>query len=233
MKVLLVEDEAKMARLLQRGLTEEGHLVDHCGEGLAALEQARTVDYDVIVLDWSLPDLDGLSVLRRWREQGLRTPVLMLTARGTTGEKVSGLRAGADDYLTKPFDFEELLARLEALGRRSGGGARLRTIGPITFDSHKRALVHGDVEATLTAREYQLFCQLADHVGEVVTRAELLAAVWGANFDGNPNVVDVYVSYLRGKLRMLGELPIGISAVRGLGYRLEAEAQPDSKADPK
>ena len=115
MKLLLVEDEPKMARMLHRGLTEEGHQVDLCARGEDAFEQGRAVAYDVVLLDWSLPDVDGVTVLRRWREAGVQVPVLMLTARGATGEKVTGLRAGADDYLVKPFDFEELLARLEAL----------------------------------------------------------------------------------------------------------------------
>jgi len=146
MKLLLVEDEEKMARLLQRGLTEAGHQVDVCQRGEDALEQALQIAYDAVLLDWNLPDLDGVAVLRRWREQGMRTPVLMLTARGTVGEKVVGLRAGADDYLVKPFAFEELLARLEALHRRSDAQGPAQQVGPLVLDSRRRVLRHGERE---------------------------------------------------------------------------------------
>lgn len=219
-KVLLVEDEAQMARLLQRGLTEEGHQVDVCARGEDALRQATDVAYDVILLDWSLPDVDGVSVLRRWRETGLSTPVLMLTARGSTGEKVTGLRAGADDYLVKPFDFEELLARLEALARRGAGSSVAAQVGSVSIDLKKRALVRADREATLTAREYALATELWTHAGDVLSRSRLLSAVWGTDFDGLPNVVDVYVGYLRAKLAELGADDVEIAAVRGIGYRL-------------
>ncbi|MCU0697528.1 MAG: response regulator transcription factor, partial [Myxococcaceae bacterium] len=149
MKLLLVEDEASMARLLQRGLSEEGHQVDVCARGADARRQAVEIAYDVVLLDWSLPDVDGVSVLRSWREQGLTTPVLMLTARGSTGEKVTGLRAGADDYLVKPFDFDELLARLEALARRGGGGQANPSLGGVTLDVRRRALARGARSASL------------------------------------------------------------------------------------
>ncbi|MBL8922382.1 MAG: response regulator transcription factor [Myxococcaceae bacterium] len=220
MKLLLVEDEAQMARLLQRGLTEEGHQVDVCARGEDALRQAADVTYDVILLDWSLPDVDGVSVLRRWRETGLSTPVLMLTARGSTGEKVTGLRAGADDYLVKPFDFEELLARLEALARRGAGAAGAPQVGSVSIDLKRRALVRGDREAELTAREYALATELWTHAGDVLSRSRLLSSVWGSDFDGLPNVVDVYVGYLRAKLTDLGADDVEIAAVRGIGYRL-------------
>jgi DNA-binding response OmpR family regulator len=220
-KLLLVEDEASMARLLQRGLSEEGHQVDVCARGADALRQAVEIAYDVVLLDWSLPDLDGVSVLRAWREQGLTTPVLMLTARGSTGEKVTGLRAGADDYLVKPFDFDELLARLEALARRGSGGRPNPTLGGVTLDVRKRQLVHQERTAPLTAREFALASELWAHPGDVLSRSRLLSAVWGTDFDGLPNVVDVYVGYLRTKLSELGAGAIEIAAVRGIGYRLK------------
>ncbi|OJH39194.1 response regulator transcription factor [Cystobacter ferrugineus] len=223
MKLLLVEDEEKMARLLRRGLTEAGHQVDVCQRGEDALEQARRIDYDTVLLDWSLPDLDGLAVLRRWREQGLRTPVLMLTARGTVGEKVLGLRAGADDYLVKPFAFEELLARLEALYRRGDAQGLARQVGPLMLDSRRRVLRHGEREESLTGREFTLFSELASHVGEVLARSTLLSHVWGDNFDGPPNIVDVYVGYLRGKLKKLSVEGVSIQSVRGVGFRLVVE----------
>lgn len=220
MKLLVVEDEPKMARLLERGLREEGHVVDLCDRGDIALDQALRVPYDVVLLDWSLPEMDGITVLRRWRERGLATPVLVLTARGTVGERVTGLRAGADDYLVKPFDFEELVARIEALHRRGTGQDLARHIGPITLDARRRVLVRGDKETSLTARELALLSALAARAGDALTRSELLATVWGPAFDGEPNVVDVYVGYLRSKLRELAGDEVTIVAVRGVGFRL-------------
>lgn len=219
-----------MARLLERGLREEGHVVDLCDRGDVALEQAARVAYDVVILDWSLPEMDGLTVLRRWRERGLATPVLLLTARGTVGERVTGLRAGADDYLVKPFDFEELVARLEALHRRGAGQDVPRRIGPLTLDVRRRVLVRGQDEVSLTAREMELLAALAARAGDAVTRSELLSAVWGPSFDGEPNVVDVYVGYLRQKLRALAGDEVVIHAVRGVGFRLVPERRPDRGA---
>jgi len=217
MRLLLVEDEERVAAMLSRGLGEEGHAVDHVATGLAAREQGLTTSYDVILLDWALPDLDGVSVLREWRQRGLRTPVLLLTARGATGEKVTGLRAGADDYLVKPFAFDELLARLEALHRRGGGDTQ--RLGDLFLDARRRVLMKEDRSEPLTAREYGLLSELAARAGQAVSRAELIQAVWGAGFDGNPNVVDVYVGYLRTKLDRLGA-EVRIESVRGVGYRL-------------
>lgn len=208
-----------MARMLTRGLAEEGHQVDACETGGAARVQALDVAYDVILLDWSLPDVDGISVLRDWRARGLRTPVLMLTARGSTGEKVTALRAGADDYVVKPFDFAELVARLEAMHRR-GGAADAARIGPLSLDPRRRALVAGATTETLTAREYALLAELAAHQGDVLSRSRLLGAVWGNGFQGNANVVDVYVGYVRAKLERVAPGAVRIEAVRGIGYRL-------------
>ena len=221
MRILLVEDEERMGKLLVRGLSEEGHVVDWVSLGAQGLERAAATSYDVIVLDWALPDVDGVRVLRTLRSSGVRTAVLMLTARGTIGERVQGLRAGADDYLPKPFDFEELLARLEALGRRSGGVGALRELGSVRVDAQRRTLAGPSGEQTLTAREYQLLSELLDHEGDTLTRAELLAAVWGQTQEVTANVVDVYVGYLRQKLRAAGGEPGIIVAVRGLGYRLQ------------
>jgi len=223
MKLLLVEDEAKLSRLLVRGLGEAGHQVDACGRGDDALAQAQAIPYDVIVLDWSLPDLDGVAVLRLWRERGLGTPVLMLTARATVNERIVGLRAGADDYLPKPFDFGELLARLEALHRRASGHGHVRAIGSVKLDAGRRVLERLGQEASLTGREFSLFLELAGHAGDVLTRTELLSTVWGSGFDGTPNVVDVYVGYLRAKLETLGAADVAIEAVRGVGFRLSTK----------
>ncbi len=227
MRLFVVEDEAKMARLLERGLREEGHQIDLAVNGMVALEQAMDVGYDVIILDWSLPGLDGVSLLRRWRERGLKTPVLLLTARGTVGERVTGLRAGADDYLVKPFDFEELVARLEALHRRGSGHEALTKLGPMLIDARRRVISNEATEETLTAREFALLSELVGHLGETLTRTELLGTVWGTGFVGAPNVVDVYVGYLRNKLRTICGDAVVIQAVRGIGYRL-AMAKPGS-----
>jgi len=220
MRLLVVEDEEKLAHLLARGLKEEGHAVDVCHDGDAAADQALAVPYDVIVLDWSLPGRDGVQLLRYWRERGLRTPVLMLTARGTVGEKVTSLRAGADDHLVKPFAFEELLARIDALHRRGGAAVGDLALGKARLDRGKRAIVSGEKSEPLTAREFALLDELASRKAEVLTRTHLLTKVWGLDFDGAPNVVDVYVGYLRAKLRDAGADDVRIEAVRGVGYRL-------------
>ncbi len=219
MRILLVEDDDRMARLVQRGLSEEGHQVDLCQRGADASMQAMAVGYDVIVLDWGLPDVDGVTVLRRWRERGLTTPVLMLTARGAVGERVTGLRTGADDYLVKPFDFEELLARIDALRRRAGGAST--TLGAVTLDERRRAIILGTHEETLTNREWQLMLAFVEHRGELLSRSELLTRVWGPDFTGEPNIADVYVGYLRTKLAKIGADKVTIRAVRGVGFRLE------------
>jgi two-component system, OmpR family, response regulator len=219
-RLLLVEDEEKVVALLKQGLGEEGHTVDVCTNGRAALGKGMPEGYDVVILDWSLPDVDGVRVLRQWREEGARTPVLMLTARGTTGEKVLGLRAGADDYLVKPFDFDELLARLEALHRRGeqqGGPVRL---GSVVLDTRRRVLCREGREEPLTAREFALFSALAREPGVPQVRARLLSQAWGPDFDGRPNVLEVYVGYLRTKLERLGAEDVSIRAVRGVGYML-------------
>lgn len=219
MKVLVVEDDERMATLVHRGLTEEGHQVDRCTHGGDAALQALAVSYDVILLDWGLPDVDGIEVLRRWRARGVATPVLMLTARGAVGERVTGLRMGADDYLVKPFDFDELLARMHALHRRASGARP--ALGSIVLDEHRRTLRYGTREETLTNREWQLLLSFVEQRGDVLSRSELLARVWGKDFDGEPNIVDVYVGYLRTKLASLGADGVTIRTVRGVGYRFE------------
>jgi DNA-binding response OmpR family regulator len=224
--VLVVEDEPRMGQLLHRGLTEEGHVVDVCATAVEAAENVRGAAYDV-VLDWGLPDGDGLSLLRAWRAGGLSTPVLMLTARGSSGEKVLGLRSGADDYLAKPFAFEELVARLEALHRRAATVATgSMTLGDVELRRARRQLVRAGRSVELTGRELQLFALLAERPGDVLTRAEVLQRVWGSHFDGAPNVVDVYIRYLRAKLEALGATRVSIATVRGTGYRLLVVPEP-------
>ena len=224
MRILVVEDDERLVALLGRGLREEGHVVDAVVTCADASGQARSIAYDVILLDWMLPDGDGLALLRTWRDRGVDTPVLMLTARGAVGERVLGLRTGADDYLVKPFDFSELLARIEALVRRRDGEAARLRVGDVTLDSRKRALCRGALEVALTPREHALCALLFRRAGEVLTRSELLAAVWGPNFDGEPNVLEVYVGYVRAKLAQLGEDAPAVRAQRGVGYRLVGAA---------
>ncbi len=222
MKLLLVEDDARLVRSLVRGLTEDGHQVDVCQLAQHALPQAIDIRYDAIVLDWMLPDGDGLSLVRQWRTAGLRTPVLMLTARGTVPEKVQGLRAGADDYLTKPFDFEELLARLAALHRRSDGMDADLTVGDVQLQPRRRQLVCAGKVVDLTPREFALASALFGHAGDVLTRTELLDKVWGTVLGVEGNIIDVYIGYLRKKFTELQVTGAEIRTVRGIGYCLQA-----------
>ncbi len=219
MKVLLVEDEEQVARVVSRFLRERGHEVEWASSGGAAVERGRGGGFDVAILDWMMPDLEGIAVLRLWRSAGLRFPVLMLTGRDETQAKVEGLRAGADDYLTKPFEFEELLARLEALYRRAAPDVPF-TAGPATVDPHRRTVSVGERSQKLTDREMGLLVELARSLGSPVSRAALLATVWRGE-PVNPNVVDVYVGYLRGKLADLGTPGLAIEAVRKVGFKLE------------
>lgn len=220
MRVLLVEDDETISKPLSRGLREEGFVVDVCARGADAERQAIEVGYDVVVLDWMLPDVDGLSVLRNLRERGMRTPVLMLTARNTVSERVHGLRSGADDYLGKPFDFDELLARIDALARRAQGQLDTMASGPLVLDGARRVLRAEGHELSLTPREFALALELFRHHGDVLSRYQLLSRVWGADFDGDPNVLDVYVGYLRKKIERLVGAAVHVKAVRGVGFRL-------------
>jgi len=220
MRVLVVEDEAKLAQLLARGMSEEGHLVDRARRGDEALAQARSARYDAIVLDVMLPGLDGLGVTRRLREEGIWTPVLMLTARDAVGDRIRGLDSGADDYLMKPFSFDELLARLRALGRRAPHErAATLEVGDLRLDPAAHRAWRGDVELVLSAREFALLEHFMRHPGSVLTRDQLLDGVWDMAFETRSNLVDVYVRYLREKV----DRPFGrhsIQTVRGVGYRL-------------
>jgi DNA-binding response OmpR family regulator len=215
-RVLLIEDDAKVASFLARALGEDGHTADAVGDGVLGEKQARLGRYDLVVLDWMLPGMDGLSVLRSLRRAGVGTPVMMLTARDETSERVLGLDAGADDYLVKPFALEEFLARVRALGRRSGAGSGVLAAGGVTLDLAARAATLPDGAAVeLTGRECALLEYLLRSAGRVVPRTELLAHVWGAQFDPGTNVVDVYVRHLRDKLGASGAK---ITTTRGVGY---------------
>jgi two-component system, OmpR family, response regulator len=223
MRLLVVEDEVKMAGLLKRALEEEGYAVDVTGSGEEALWFGTENAYDAIVLDLLLPDLDGFAVCRRLREAGRWTPVLMLTARDAVQDRVAGLDAGADDYLTKPFSLAELLARLRALIRRGATerSAVLR-VGDLSLDPAARSVARDGRAIELTAKEYALLEFFMRHPGEVLTRTRLIEHVWDFAYEGDSNVVDVYVRYLRNKV----DRPFGrdsIETVRGSGYRLRSE----------
>jgi two-component system, OmpR family, response regulator len=223
MRLLVVEDDAKLARALQRGLQREGYVIDLADTGDEGLSQARENDYDVVLLDVMLPGRDGFSVCRAMRRSERWTPVLMLTARDQVSDRIRGLDAGADDYLVKPFDFGELLARLRALIRR-GPSERppVLEVGDLRVDPASRVVSRGGNEIELTVREFALLHFLARHAGEVVSREQLLEHVWDDAGDGSTNVVDVYVGYLRNKL----DRPLRkkmIRTVRGVGFRLEVE----------
>jgi two-component system OmpR family response regulator len=222
-RVLVVEDEVKMAGLLRRGLQEEGYAVDIAPTGSEAIWAATEIPYDAIVLDVMLPDLDGFTVSRRLREAGRWAPILMLTARDAVPDRIAGLDAGADDYLTKPFAFTELLARLRALMRRGAGErpAVLRA-GDLALDPATRRVQRGAIWVDLTAKEFALLEFFLRHPGEVLTRSRIIEHVWDFAYDGDSNVVDVYVRYLREKV----DRPFGrhtIETVRGAGYRLRSE----------
>jgi two-component system, OmpR family, response regulator len=223
MRVLLVEDDDKFARAIARGLRHEGYAVDLAADGDAALLQAAVWEYDAIVLDLMLPRRDGLSVCEALRERGIWVPVLIVTARGQVAERVRGLDAGADDYLAKPFAFDELLARLRALMRRAPAErpAVLR-VGDLLVDPATREVHRGDRAVDLTAREFAVLEYLARNAGRAVTRTHLLEHVWDENYEGSTNVVDVYVGYLRKKLERPSDRPL-IRTLRGVGWMLEAD----------
>jgi two-component system OmpR family response regulator len=231
MRILLVEDEPKMAELIRRVLVAERHVVDRAGDAVGALSLATapaSVPYDVLVLDRMLPDLDGLDLLRLLRTRGIRTPALMLTALGGVEERVAGLDAGADDYLAKPFRFEELLARIRALGRR-GGAERMEVLrfGEITLDRLRHIASVGQHKLDLTAKEFQLLEYFLLHLEEVVRRTTLLEKVWDMHFDPESNVVDVHVGNLRRKLAAHTSTE-RIETVRGVGFCLRHASQAES-----
>ncbi|MEI7704219.1 MAG: response regulator transcription factor [Deltaproteobacteria bacterium] len=219
MRVLLVEDDTNLSRIITRGLFERGHAVKAVETGSEAVQSAVTGRFDVAILDWELPDLDGIGVLRAWRSAGVGMPVIMLTGRGEVDDKVTGLRAGADDYLAKPFEFEELLARLEALFRRGALEGPVQ-LGQVIIDPRKRTVTAGIGVEKLTERESALLLELARNAGEPLTRSQLVDKVWRGE-PVNPNVVDVYIGYLRTKLDRLPNPGIAITSVRKVGFRLD------------
>ena len=223
MRALVVEDERRLGDLLVRGLREEGHAADLARDGETALWMAAAVDYDAIVLDVMLPGLDGFEVCRRLRKDGVWSPVLMLTARDAVDDRIAGLDAGGDDYLTKPFSFEELLARLRALQRR-GAAERPTTlrVGDLALDPAAHRAWRNDTEIELSAREFALLELFMRNSGHTLTRVQLLDGAWDMSFESRSNVIDVYIRYLREKI----DRPFGrhaIETVRGVGYRLRED----------
>jgi two-component system OmpR family response regulator len=223
MRVLVVEDEVRLAEAVRRGLAAEGFNVDVVHDGAEGLWAAKEIAYDAVVLDIMLPTLNGYRVCEQLRADGVWTPVLMLTAKDGEYDQADAFDLGADDYLTKPFSFVVLIARLRALIRR--GAPERPTVlvaGDLRLDPARRRVERGDQEIVVTAREFGLLEFLMRHRGDVVSKAEILENVWDANYDGDPNVVEVYVGYLRRKI----DAPYGrkaIETVRGMGYRLAAD----------
>ena len=209
-----------MSALLQRGFAEEGHVVDRAESGSKALDAALSAEFDVVVLDVMLPDLDGFAVLQKMRERGNRTPVLMLTARDANADVVGGLNAGADDYLTKPFSFDVLLARLHALARRgpSVQSTRLHVAG-LTLDPLTRSVTRDGAALSLTRTEFSLLEYLMRRSGRVVTRQALIEGVWGSNRDVEDNTLDAFIKLLRQKVDLPGDEHL-IQTVRGVGYTI-------------
>ncbi len=224
MRVLLAEDQKKLASFVRQALVEAGFTVDVVHDGSEALALASTRPYDGLVLDIMLPGRDGLSVLRLLRERRIATPALFLTARGEVSERIEGLELGADDYVAKPFDMAELVARVKALVRRGASEpASLLRVGDLTLDLMRRHVARGPRSIGLTPREFALLEFLARTPGRVVTRTQIIEKVWEYHFDPETNVVDVYVGRVRRKLNEGGE-PNLLHPVRGIGYKLEALA---------
>jgi DNA-binding response OmpR family regulator len=224
MRILLVEDEPKVASFIRRALEEESYAVDVCGDGTTGLDWAQGVNYDLIVLDLMLPGLPGLQLLKQLRAADVKTPVLILTARSEVDQRVKGLDAGADDYLTKPFAIEELIARARALFRRaSGTPTGILQVDDLVLNPVTREVTRGGQRIELTAKEYALLEYLMRNAGRVLTRPMITEHVWDLDFDTFTNVIDVYISYLRNKIDRGHESSL-IQTVRGSGYMIRADS---------
>ena len=221
MRILIVEDQPKMASFIKKGLIAQGYMVDISETGMGAESMVVETDYDLVILDVNLPDQNGMDTARHLRRDGFRMPILMLTALSTTKDKIHGLDAGADDYLTKPFEFEELLARIRALLRRNHGSenSKLR-FGEIELDLVQRRVTRAQTEVNLTAKEFSLLEYFMRNPGRPITRIEISEHVWDVNFDTNTNVIDVYINMLRKKMDSPFDKKM-IHTMVGFGYILK------------
>jgi two-component system OmpR family response regulator len=221
-RVLVVEDEVPLAELIRQGLVQDGQLADVAVRGEDALWMAASTPYDVICLDVNLPGIDGFETCRRLRDDDVATPILMLTARDAVGDRITGLDTGADDYLVKPFDFGELLARLRALARRTVTTPQpVLRVGDLSLDPASHRVARGETAIELSAKEVQILEVFMRHPGQVLSRLQLLERAWDAGYENRSNVIDVYIRYLREKI----DRPFGVETletVRGAGYRLRA-----------
>lgn len=221
MRVLIVEDDKSVARFLKQTTEEAGYAAQVVGDGLSAVTVASTLPCDLILLDVMLPGLDGFAVCRRLRAGGIATPILLITARDALEDKIEGLDSGADDYIVKPFQIGELLARMRALLRRGASTPALLRVGDLTLDPATRKATRAGVSIALSATEYALLEYLMRNAGRVLTRSMILEHVWQYDFEGHDNVLEVYISYLRSKIDKRHERPL-IHTVRGVGYQIDA-----------
>jgi DNA-binding response OmpR family regulator len=225
MKLLIVEDEARMAELLRKGLTEEGHSALCAFDGAEGLALAKSYEFDVIILDIMMPKLSGYEMAKRMRSERIRTPVLMLTAKDSVPDIVRGLDLGADDYMTKPFSFEELLARLRAVKRRAIAAAETSLrVADLVIDPANRAVSRGQTHISLTRTEYNLLERLVFRAGKVVSRRALIEAVWGFDREIEENTLDAFMRLLRNKIDLPGRSKL-IQTVRGVGYLIRSDVQ--------
>lgn len=223
MRILVVEDDPSLHKIISRRLSEAGYAVDDCYDGREALDYMLTMEYDCIILDWMLPKKDGVEVLKEYRKAGRSAPVLMLTAKDSIANRVEGLDAGADDYLTKPFAFDELMARIRAMVRRNSSEKTSdMTIGDLTMHIASHTVTRGDKTIDLTSKEYALLEYLMNNAGNVLTRGQIADHVWNYDFDYDSNVVDVYIKYLRNKIDKDFDSPL-IHTVRGCGYVIKED----------
>lgn len=220
MRILVVEDERRIAGFLQKGLGEEGHVVQVVGDLATARTSVGMADFDLLLVDRMLPDGDGLALVRELRRQGNHTPAICLTARDRVEERVEGLHGGADDYIVKPFAFDELLARVAAVTRRGNSAAPILRVADLTLDPDAHRVERAGAAVQLTAQEFSLLRYLLENAGRVLSRTRLLEHVWDLHHDPGTNVVDVYIGYLRAKVDKGFERPL-IHTVRGVGYVLE------------
>lgn len=227
MKILLVEDETEIGELIKNGLEKEGFALDYCQDGDSGMEHAMTRSYDAIVLDVMLPGRSGLEILKMIRAGHNNVPVIIITARGETEDRIEGLDLGADDYLPKPFFVEELIARLRAIWRRSSEtGMSVLSVGTLSANLMKREVVRSGVQIEMTPKEFSLLAFLMRAPGRVLTRTQILEQVWGYHFDPGTNLVDVYIRRLRSKIDIEGEVPL-IETLRGVGYRMQDPDNPE------